>query len=839
MIRPLLLFLVLAVAPIGPLYAQTPATDPAPPQSQPQPALSRAEIEQVLHVLQDPAERAKLIAALQVLAKTPVVAGPPAPAPAPAHPAEAPKLPIPLTPHSLGADLLQTLAQRTAGTFTAAIRAAQSLTNFSAFWQFLRETAEQPLARERVLRVSARLLLIAGLGLALEAVVRRSVRQARARIVAMAPPIPEEAKEEEEEEKEEKEETEETAGKTEEQAKERATSQFTRGETPEASEVESHRRLLRLRILVQRLPFALAYFVLELIPIAAFAAVGYGALSAMDFGFTTQSAILAAVNAYVSCRVVLSLSRTLLAPTLPQLRLLWISDATASYLMRWMRRATLVGIPGYALTETLLLLGLPYTAHEALLKLVVLVLHLFAITMVFQKRRRIAAWLRGREADQGPLGVLRSRLASVWHLIATVGIFSLWLVWALAVPNGYMRLLRVFAGTLVVLLGGRILTSMVVTAVEQRIQLQEDMAQRLPWLAERIPHYRRPVRFLVSLVISALALFVLLESWGFDVLAWFQRDTLGVRLLSAMQTIILISLSAWVIWEGVNLLIYRRLHMLTRQGYAARAARVRTLMPMIRFALLGVLLLFAGPTALSEIGVNIAPLLAGAGIVGVAVGFGSQKLVQDFITGIFLLLENAMQVGDWVTVAGVSGTVEALSVRTIRLRAADGSVHIIPFSAVTTVNNVNRGLGNAQVSVTVSAREDTDRVSEALREIAAELRRDPNFRSGILSDLQLWGVDSVTASTVTIAGQIVCTDASRWAVQREFNRRLKKRFEELGIALANPTQTVRVEVGPGIPLLGTDQEPPVAGTPTSARGAASRPPRPTPEEIGSGNRRTA
>jgi small-conductance mechanosensitive channel len=830
MIRLLLLFLVLAVAPLSPLSAQVPAAAPAQPQLQP--TLSHAEIEQVLHVLQDPAERAKLIAALQVLAKAQAVAGPPAPAPA--HPAEAPKLPIPLTPHSLGAELLQTLAQRTAGTFAVAIQAAQSLTNFSAIWQFLRETVEQPLARERVLRVSARLLLIAGIGLALEAVVRRSVRQPRARIVAMAPPMPEEAKEGEEAEKETEE-----AGKTDEHARKEARSQFARGETAEASEIESHRRLVRLRILVQRLPFALAYFVLELIPIAAFAAVGYGAISAMDFGFTTQSAILAAVNAYVSCRIVLSLAGTLLAPTQPQLRLIWISDATASYLMRWMRRATLVGIPGYALTETLLLLGLPYAAHEALLKLIVLVLHLFVITMVFQKRRRIAVWLRGREADQGPLGVLRSRLASVWHLIATVGIFSLWLVWALAVPNGYMRLLRVFAGTLVVLLGGRVLTAMVVTAVEQRLQLQEDIAQRLPWLAERIPTYRRPVRFLVSLIISAMALFVLLESWGFDVLAWFQRDTLGVRLLSAVQTIILISLSAWMIWEGVNLLIYHRLHMLTRQGYAARAARVRTLMPMIRFALFGVLLLFAGPTALSEIGVNIAPLLAGAGIVGVAVGFGSQKLVQDFITGIFLLLENAMQVGDWVTVAGVSGTVEALSVRTIRLRAADGSVHIIPFSAVTTVNNVNRGLGNAQVSVTVSAREDTDRVSEALREIAAELRRDPNFKSGILSDLQLWGVESVTASTVTIAGQIVCTDASRWAVQREFNRRLKKRFEELGIELANPTQTVRVEVGPGISLLGTDQEPPLAGTSASARGASPRAPRPTSEEIGSGSRRTA
>ena len=139
------------------------------------------------------------------------------------------------------------------------------------------------------------------------------------------------------------------------------------------------------------------------------------------------------------------------------------------------------------------------------------------------------------------------------------------------------------------------------------------------------------------------------------------------------------------------------------------------------------IVIVAGMMVLSEIGVNIGPLLAGAGIVGVAIGFGSQTLVRDLITGIFLLLENAMQVGDSVTVSGLSGTVENLSVRTIRLRAADGSVHIIPFSSVTTVTNVNRGLGNASVNVSVAAHEDTDRVCEVLKEIVAGMREDADF----------------------------------------------------------------------------------------------------------------
>jgi len=193
-------------------------------------------------------------------------------------------------------------------------------------------------------------------------------------------------------------------------------------------------------------------------------------------------------------------------------------------------------------------------------------------------------------------------------------------------------------------------------------------------------------------------------------------------------------------------------------------------------------------TILSEIGVNIAPLLAGASIVGVALGFGSQKLVQDFITGIFLLLENAMQVGDSITASGLTGTVEKLSIRTIRLRAGDGAVHIIPFSSVGTVTNVNRGVGNAAVRVTIAADQDIDHVGEVLKEIAKEMRKDDDYRRMMRSDLQLWGVDDVQPGAVTLAGQIVCSDAGRWGVQREFNRRMAKRFSELGIKLAAPQQ---------------------------------------------------
>jgi small-conductance mechanosensitive channel len=123
-------------------------------------------------------------------------------------------------------------------------------------------------------------------------------------------------------------------------------------------------------------------------------------------------------------------------------------------------------------------------------------------------------------------------------------------------------------------------------------------------------------------------------------------------------------------------------------------------------------------------------------------------------------------------------------------------VHLVPFSSVTSVNNTNRGLGNAAVTVNVDPVEDTDRVSALLSQIAQEMRQEPAYAGSMQSDLQLWGVDKVDGSTVTIAGQIVCTDAGRWGVQREFNRRMKLRFEREGVKLAIPQQTLRLMPAP-------------------------------------------
>ena len=199
---------------------------------------------------------------------------------------------------------------------------------------------------------------------------------------------------------------------------------------------------------------------------------------------------------------------------------------------------------------------------------------------------------------------------------------------------------------------------------------------------------------------------VTLQGWGVDAFGWLFNNALSRSLISAFISIVITIAVAVTVWECANAYINNRIERLANSGRARQASRLHTLLPMLKATIGVTIVLIAGLICLSKIGVNAAPLLAGAGVLGIAIGFGSQKLVQDIITGLFLLLEDAMQVGDYVSLASMSGTVERLSIRTIRLRGSDGSVNIIPFSAVTTVTNMTRDFSIAQISIEVGYEED-------------------------------------------------------------------------------------------------------------------------------------
>jgi small-conductance mechanosensitive channel len=541
---------------------------------------------------------------------------------------------------------------------------------------------------------------------------------------------------------------------------------------------------------LRRLPLALAHLALRLVPIGIFALAGNVLAAGLNDGWTVRLIVLAAVNAYVIQQVIMAVGQALFSPECRELRLFRLTDETAAYIQVWLGRVTGVAIYGMAALDIARMLGLYPRAYASAAKLLILVCHVLLIIVVLQCRRGVADLIRAPEGSTSTYAMLRNWLARIWHIPAIFLLLALWFVGALEVENGYSLLLRYSGATILVMIIARLVAVALLGLLDRAFRIEPRTAQRLPFLAARANRYYPVLRRAVSAVLNIIALLAVLQVWGADVLAWFRDGGLGERIASAGVVVFIALVLAVVIWEGVNSWMDRHIAAMSRAGEYARSARLRTLLPLLRTALLAAIFVVVGLTALSELGVNVAPLLAGAGIVGLALGFGSQKLVQDVITGIFLLLENTMQVGDWVTVSGLSGTVENLSVRTIRLRAGDGSVHVIPFSSVTTVTNTNRGIGNAAVSVTVAASEDTDRVGEVLKEIAAGMRADAAFRDQILGDFELWGVDQVDGATATVLGQLRCSDTGRWGVQREFNRRIKKRFQELGIEIAVPARAV-------------------------------------------------
>jgi small-conductance mechanosensitive channel len=547
--------------------------------------------------------------------------------------------------------------------------------------------------------------------------------------------------------------------------------------------------------LLRRVPLVAAAVALYLVPVLGFVATGH-VLAGTTLADTSliRLVLLAVIDSYAVCAAALRLANALLSPRHRRLRLLPVRDQTASYTMRWTRRLLAVGVFGYAAAAVGMLLGLSPAAHLALLKTVVGVLHLLVAIIVVQQRRVVRRWIRAPQGAQGVVAALRNRLAAIWHWIALFYLVALWLVWAAALPTGYTRLSQALLITLGVALLARLTVRAGTGALDRLVNAGADLSTTYPGLDRRLSFYHPFLRSVVHVAVALLALLLFLQLLGFGAFTWLTGSPLGQRIAGSLIVLAVTLLLALTAWEAANIAIERHLSRLTQRAQIAAAARLRTLLPILRAALFTVVATIATLMVLSEIGVNTAPLLASAGIIGVAVGFGSQKLVQDLITGLFLLLENAMQVGDFVTVSGLSGTVEHLTVRTIRLRAGDGSVHVIPFSSVTSVTNTNRGQGNAAVLVTIAYHEDTDRVCEALRAIATELRAEPAFAASMLSDLQLWGVDRVDGASATITGQIICTDTGRWAVQREFNRRVKKRFEELKIELFNPTRTMMIPV---------------------------------------------
>jgi len=255
--------------------------------------------------------------------------------------------------------------------------------------------------------------------------------------------------------------------------------------------------------------------------------------------------------------------------------------------------------------------------------------------------------------------------------------------------------------------------------------------------------------------------------------------------------IIAILLLAWILQAvAARLIRLFRAYMVGRTG-SDEVGRVETLARVFRNAAAILIVIVAGTLVLGELGVSVAPILATAGVAGIAIGFGAQSLIKDYFNGFFLLLDDQIRQGDVVQVADKGGLVEEVTLRYVRLRDLDGHVHFVPNGEIKVVTNRTRGFATALIEVGVAYREDPDEALAVMREVAAAMRADPEWKDRIAAELEIMGVERWADSAVILRARIhVVPPIQQWNVKREYLKRLKKAFDERGIEIPFPHLTI-------------------------------------------------
>ncbi|RCV92976.1 mechanosensitive ion channel domain-containing protein [Vreelandella rituensis] len=330
------------------------------------------------------------------------------------------------------------------------------------------------------------------------------------------------------------------------------------------------------------------------------------------------------------------------------------------------------------------------------------------------------------------------------------------------------------------------------------------------------------------------------QVWGGSLWGWGQQGMASARIGQALASLGLTLLLAWLIWIFADTAIQRALTSSARsRGRRVNQARAQTITPMIRNVIFVTILIITSIVVLANLGVNVTPLLAGAGVIGLALGFGAQTLVQDLITGIFILIEDSLAVDDFVQINGHMGTVEGLTLRTVRLRDLDGVVHIITFSRIESIHNMSRQFGIALMRIRVPHAMRIDDAMHLMQETAMELRKDPMMRHHIWSPLEPQGIDRFDEGGAILRMRFRTAPEMQWDVARAFNLLLKQRMEEQGLDMAMPRMSISMEgkTGELEDKTGNSLEPETEHDSRRAHPAAPQEaPRPTEEEYAKGEK---
>ncbi len=441
-----------------------------------------------------------------------------------------------------------------------------------------------------------------------------------------------------------------------------------------------------------------------------------------------------------------------------------------------------------------------------------LVAVLLIVALIWRRRRQVANLIRGGmpsdEAKASGIAMvrLRAQLADVWHVLATIYVAGIWVV------NTGGLLLEREAGPAPVILSlavflvlptvdggvGRLLQrafSKKTTAEDGSVQFEVD-----PHSHQSIAGIRRGVRILLVLFTVAALLF----AWGFD-FALAAENPIIARVAGPLFNAIVVLVLGYVAWEVLKSTINRRLEQeggdlsvhrgegQAEEGGGDPGTRLQTLLPLFRGVAISTIVVLVVLSVLSSFGINIAPLLAGAGVVGIAIGFGSQALVRDIFSGLFFLIDDAFRVGEYIEIdSGLMGTVEEISVRSMKLRHHRGALHILPFGELRSITNRTRGWVVVKLDLRLPYDTDVDQVRKIIKKIGIEMMADADLGPRMIEPLKSQGVYKLEDSAMILRAKFTAKPRGRAKVNREAQLRIKRAFDAAGIQFAHRQVTVHV-----------------------------------------------
>ncbi len=499
--------------------------------------------------------------------------------------------------------------------------------------------------------------------------------------------------------------------------------------------------------------------------------------------------------------------RMLLSPEESRFRLLPVEDENANYLSIWARRFALYTFFYIMATRLLQWTDTATALYPQIRAFFLLGFPLMLTIFILQVAREIRIRQHfdiSEDTEMNPHPKSWAvRLIQYWPILGLGYVWAIFLSTMFTFQSGFLYLFHATLGTVIALVFLVLLLRFLDWVFLRFFKVNERVRNRFPGMEEKVNRYVLIIRKGLSIAILLVGAGVIGNIWGIPVAAFVTSQIGGAIILRTVAVLITFGFVLFIIEMSQVMADYLLKEKRVGKKQKKITQKQQTLIPVIKTVFQILTGFVGGIIILGRLGVDTGPILAGAGIVGLAIGFGSQTLVKDLINGLFILFEESIRVGDWAMVDNKGGIVETVGLRTVKLRDVHGTVHVIPNSSINTLSNFSKIFSRILMDIGVAYREDVDEVMEIMKEVGEDLCKDADHGPNILEPLEIFGLDRFDDSAVIIRARFKTKPLKQWGVKREFYRRLKKVFDERGIEIPFPHRTLYMgepKEGPSPPL---------------------------------------